>query len=137
MNSFRACRIARDQYNFIVKYDSPNRALSIHDINEPLVFQKSFVGTQWQLDNLNRERLDRFCMGFASYSTLSSTILFTEQKICIICMLGRQGLTFKQVKREALDNYVNYNCTINYTTRSLIEMEDMVKTQTHRVHSSR
>ena len=144
MNSFRACRIARDQYNernphIIVKYDSPNRALTIHDINAQGISKERFKKVLLVLgnsDNLNSGETGQFGMGFASYTTLSSTILLetkyrTEDGGVSYAMLGRQGLTFKQVKREALDNYgtkLTLQLHNEITLQEVYEMEDMVKT---------
>ena len=126
--------------------DNPNEmsdeqmtALTIHDINAQGITKERFKKVLLVLgnsDNLNSGETGQFGMGFASYTTLSSTILLetkyrTEDGGVSYAMLGRQGLTFKQVKREALDNYgtkLTLQLHNEITLQEVYEMEDMVKT---------
>ena len=145
MNAFRACRIAKKEYgernpHIIVKYDSPNRSLTIHDINAQGISKERFKKVLLVLgnsDNLNSGETGQFGMGFASYTTLSSTVLLetkyrTEDgKGASYAMLGRQGLKFKQVKRDPLENYgtkLTLQLHNEITLQEVYEMEDMVKT---------
>ena len=126
MNSFRACRIAMTEHgeknpHIIVQYDSPQRTLTIHDINAQGISKERFKKVLLVLgnsDNLNTGETGQFGMGFASYTTLSSTVLLqtkyrTEDgEGSDYAMLGRDGVSFKQVKMPALENwYKTYTST--------------------------
>ena len=81
MNSFRACRIAMTEHgeknpHIIVQYDSPQRTLTIHDINAQGISKERFKKVLLVLGNSPQlGETGQFGMGFASYTTLSSTVV--------------------------------------------------------------
>ena len=88
-------------------------------------------------DNLNTGETGQFGMGFASYTTLSTTVLLQTKyrtkdgKGADYAMLGRDGVSFKQVKMPALENYgtkLTLQLHNDISLGDLHEMMEMAKT---------